>query len=87
MSLSVNEPVRVWATGTGGYPLKFHWRGRFHSVRTVEGYDRRFTRGPGGRGEIRKYRLRTDRGLRCVLIHDPMRNAWRLERVRSAPGR
>jgi len=69
MTLPVNERVRIWAFGAAGYRLKFLWRGRYHKLRTIEGFDRRFTQSPVGRTETRQYQLRTEEGLLCVLSH------------------
>lgn len=62
-------------------PRSFRWRGKRHSVRQVEstsaGPSSRDTRQAGER----LVALRTTRGLRCILKHDPRSDTWSMLHV------
>jgi len=80
-SFEVHEPVRVASLAPSGHPIAFLWRGWHHQVRSVEGCGARMRRGRAGPREERRYRLRTEQGLACVLSFDLGRGVWRLERL------
>lgn len=72
--LGAGEIVWMGRLGRSGAPADFTWRGRRHTVRTVEGWRE-------ANGERSLYRIRTSGGMRCLISLDSGREIWRMERV------
>jgi hypothetical protein len=77
--LRVRERIVVTALSGLGVPAAFHWRGRRHVVRRIEaGARRRELHG------VRSFRLSTQEGLRCNLVHDTSGGRWYVDQVGGA---
>jgi hypothetical protein len=77
------EPVHVWLRPDGDVPEEFVWRGQRHRVRAVEPDG---SSGASRRKGLRRLRVRTSSGLRCILVHDPGFGSWRMDRLIAAGG-
>lgn len=77
------DPVHVWLRPEADVPEEFVWRGQRHRVRAVEA-----ERNPGGlrlKG-LRRLRVRTSSGMRCILVEDAGIGSWRMDRLIAAGG-
>ena len=81
------ELVSVSKLGQGEWPEEFTWRGRRRKVRRIEAYRMKgdYARSTD-HAESRRFRLRTEDGLSCVISHDVQRNRWTLDRLYSSSG-
>jgi hypothetical protein len=84
---ALTELVWVSKLGQGDWPEEFTWRGRRRKVRRIESYE------PGGNrhqdaslARSRRFRLKTDGGLSCVLSHDLQRDRWTIEALYATQG-
>ena len=78
----LTELARVTEFGEGHWPREFTWRGRRRRVRRIETYKpSRLKKDLSGASVARRFRLKTDDGLSCVLSHDVRRDRWTVERL------
>ena len=82
-SAGAGETVHVWQRTPSLAPAEFIWRGQRYLVRSVESEQ---GNRPTVRGGLRRFRVRTTSGLRCVLAQDPSLGLWRMDRVVSPGG-
>jgi hypothetical protein len=81
------ELVWVSKLGAGDWPLEFTWRGRRRRVRRIMSYQTteavaQDTLDQGSR----RFRLKTEDGLSCVLAHDMHRDRWMMEKMYTSRG-
>jgi hypothetical protein len=85
--LSEGEQVRVWGSedepDPGSGPQGFVWRGEVHQIEAVCNRWQVHTRWwEAGATVWREYwKVTTDRGLLCELVHDLLTGGWVLARV------
>lgn len=81
------ELVRVSRFGQGDWPQEFTWRGRRRRVQRIEAYEPGSTVGVPGMGDgMRRFRLKTQDGLSCLLTHDLRRDRWTLAALYATSG-
>lgn len=78
------ELVWVSKLRQGDWPEEFTWRGRRRKVRKIEAYEPAKDRYKPS--DLRRFRLRTEDGLLCVLAHDHQRNRWTVETLYATQG-
>jgi hypothetical protein len=79
--LTEGETVQVW--GPEEAPEGFFWRGEPHRIEGVSNRWQVHTRWWEA-GEVvwrEYYKVTTDRGVLCELVHDRLRGEWRVGRV------
>jgi hypothetical protein len=81
------ELVWVSKLGEGDWPLEFTWRGRRRKVRRIVSYQEKQVISEAKIGNsLRRFRLKTDDGLHCVLAHERRRDRWTLEQMFTSRG-
>ncbi|NIS82407.1 MAG: hypothetical protein GTO14_19865 [Anaerolineales bacterium] len=80
------ELVVVCSTSKDVMPSEFTWRGQRHRVRSIDRYQTNTYRQRNGVEQLRLFRLRTTRGMRCLLSQDVSRGIWRMERILDGKG-
>ena len=81
------ELVQVSRFGQGNWPQEFTWRGRRRWVQRIEAYEPSSRVGVPGRNDgARRFRLKTQDGLSCLLTHDLKRDRWTVARLYASSG-
>jgi hypothetical protein len=81
------EMVWVSKLGEGNWPLEFTWRGRRRKVRRIMSYQATEVVAQDATDNCpRRFRLKTEDGLSCVLAHDMRRDRWMIERMYASRG-
>jgi hypothetical protein len=86
-SWGLTELVQVSKLGHCDWPEEFTWRGRRRRVRRIDAYEPARRSGDTGvTGGERRFRLKTEDGLSCVISHDVRRDRWAVETLYATSG-
>jgi hypothetical protein len=81
------ELVQVSRFSQGDWPQEFTWRGRRRWVQRIEAYEPGSREGvPGMSDGSRRFRLKTQDGLSCLLNHDLKRDRWTVATLYASSG-